>query len=190
MISERTYSPSKRRKYTYNDYLRTPEDKRYELLNENLTMLPSPYTKHQIISREIFWQLMQFIKSKSTGELFEAPMDVYFDSANCVQPDIFFIYSERKNIITEKNIHGAPDLIVEIISAGSIHRDLVEKKALYEKFGVKEYWIVFPDEEIIEIYLLNNGNKYELYQTAENGEEISSAVLKDLKVAIKDIFAP
>ena len=93
-----------KKKYTYEDYLKTPDDKRYELIEGELLMTPSPVTKHQRISRELEFEILKFVKANNLGEVFDAPCDVYLDNENVVQPDILFISTERLNIIGEKNI--------------------------------------------------------------------------------------
>lgn len=98
-----------KKKYTYEDYLKTPDDERYELIESTIP-------KHQRISRELEFCLLQFLKANNLGEVFYAPCDVYLDDENVVQPDILFISKERANIIGEKNIQGAPDIVIEIIS--------------------------------------------------------------------------
>src|SRR4030042_2825586 len=150
-----------KKKYTYEDYLKTPDDKRYELIEGELLMTPSPATKHQRISRELEFVILKFVKANNLGEVFDAPCDVYLDNENVVQPDILFISKESLNIIGEKNIQGAPDLAIDIISENTAYRDLVQKKKLYAKFGVKEYWVVVPGEESIEVYTLKD-NTYML----------------------------
>jgi len=177
----------KRKKYTYKDYVNTPDDKRYELIEGELLMTPSPTTKHQRVLREIEFILKKFVSENNLGEIFFAPYDVYLDGENVIQPDIMFISKERLNIIGEKNIQGAPCLTIEIISEGSAYRDMVQKKKLYAKFGVKEYWIVIPEEELIEIYSLENGI-YQLSKVYRKNEVLESATLKCLKIELKEIF--
>lgn len=176
-----------KKKYTYEDYIKTPEDKRYELLEGDLLMTPSPIPNHQRISRELLIRLSLFIKEHHLGEVFYAPCDVYLDDENVVQPDILFIAKDRLNIIGEKNIQGAPDLVIEIISEDSAYRDLVQKKKLYAKFGVKEYWIVIPDEAMVEVYNLKK-NRFELLATYSKDAAIESSILKGLMIEIKEIF--
>jgi Uma2 family endonuclease len=178
---------TEKKKYTYEDYLKTPDDERYELIEGELLMTPSPVTKHQMISREIGFELIKFVKENNLGEVFYAPYDVYLDNENVLQPDIIFISKERLNIIGEKNIQGAPDLLIEIISESTAYRDLVQKKKLYAKFGVKEYWIVIPGEELVEIYILKD-NTYMLYKTYNKNHALESPYLKNLKIELKDIF--
>ncbi len=176
-----------KKKYTYEDYLKTPDDKRYELIGGDLLMTPSPVPNHQRISRKIEFILEKFVTQNNLGEIFDAPCDVYLDDENVVQPDILFITHERRDIIGEKNIQGAPDLAIEIISENSAYRDVVQKKRLYTRFGVKEYWIVIPDCEEIEIYTLKD-NTYQLHKSYDKGNILESPSLKGLNIALKEIF--
>ncbi|MBE0427356.1 MAG: Uma2 family endonuclease [Nitrospirae bacterium] len=176
-----------KKKYTYEDYLKTPDDERYELIEGELLKIPTPFTKHQKISGELSFILNKFITENGIGELFHAPLDVYFDDKNVVQPDILFISKDRLNIIGEKNIQGAPDLVIEIISENTAYRDLIQKKKLYAKFGVKEYWIVIPGEELIEVYGLKD-NTYILYKTYNKNDTLESPYLTNLKIGLKSIF--
>lgn len=176
-----------KKKFSYQDYLATPDDARYELLNGILCMSPAPVEKHQRIAGEIYAELRNFIKKNKLGRVYIAPFDVYFDEFHLTEPDIFFVSTERENIITEKNVKGSPDLIIEVLSAGSIYRDTVEKKNIYEKFSVREYWIVFPDEELLEIYCLKN-NSFSLYNTLGREGILESPLLKGLKINLKEVF--
>jgi Uma2 family endonuclease len=176
-----------KKKHTYEDYLKTPEDERYELIEGALLMTPSPVPRHQKISRELEFEILKFVKANNLGEVFDAPCDVYLDDENVVQPDILFISKERLNIIGEKNIQGAPDLVVEIISENTAYRDLVQKKRLYARFDIREYWIVLPVEESIEIYILKDST-YTLHKTYGKDEILESFSLRDLKIVLKNIF--
>ncbi len=176
-----------KKKYTYEDYLKTPEDKRYELINGELLMTPSPIPKHQLISGRLEFKLRGFVKENKFGEVFYAPCDVYLDAENVVQPDILFISKNRLHIIGEKNIQGAPDLAIEILSDYSVYRDTIQKKRLYARFGVKEYWIVIPEEKEVEVYILK-GEAYQLYKTYTKVDILESPSLKGLKIGLKEIF--
>ncbi|MCR4291807.1 MAG: Uma2 family endonuclease [Candidatus Kuenenia sp.] len=176
-----------KKKYTYEDYLKTSDDKRYELIDGELLMTPSPVTKHQRISGRIEFILRRFVIENNIGDVFDAPYDVYLDNENVVQPDILFVSKDRLNIIGEKNIQGAPDLIIEIISESSAYRDMVLKKKLYARYGVKEYWIVIPEGKEIEVYFLKD-SAYQLYATYSNESVLESPLRKDLKIELKEIF--
>ncbi|MBM4065533.1 MAG: Uma2 family endonuclease [Planctomycetes bacterium] len=176
-----------KKKYTYEDYVKVSDDKRYELINGELILTPSPVPKHQRVSRKIEFILEKFVSGNNLGEVLYAPCDVYLDNENVVQPDILFISKDRLDIIGEKNIQGAPNLVIEIISENSVYRDMVQKKRLYARFGVKEYWIVIPEEKEVEVYILK-GDAYQLYKTYSQVDILESASLKGLKIGLKEIF--
>lgn len=140
-------------KFTYEDYLLFPDDgKRHELIDGEHFMTPAPSTKHQRISRELLIAIGKFLESHPIGEVFDAPSDVILSDLDVVQPDLFFISSARASIITEKNIQGAPDLVIEILSETSRKTDEIIKRKLYERSGVSEYWIVDPELETVKFY--------------------------------------
>ena len=176
-----------KKRCTYEDYLKTPEDKRYELINGELLMTPSPVPNHQRVSGKLEFILRKFITENNLGEVFYAPCDVCLDNENVVQPDILFISKDRLGIIGEKNIQGPPNFLIEIISEHSVYRDMVQKKRLYARFGVKEYWIVIPEEKEVEVYILK-GEAYQLYKTYTKVDILESPSLKGLKIGLKEIF--
>ncbi len=134
-----------------------PEGTLAQIINNRLIMSPAPHSAHQRVSKTIFRQLDQFVEGKKLGEVFYAPVDVYIDKENVYEPDIFFIAAERLSIV-QNNVYGAPDLIVEILSPGSEKLDKIEKKEVYERCGVKEYWIVHPaTKKVIGYKQTNNG---------------------------------
>lgn len=181
------YKTSKKM-FTYQDYLDMPDDgKRYEVINGELIMPPAPYTIHQKISLKLEYELLKFNDKEKRGELFHAPFDVVMSDMNVVQPDILFVKIENLDIITDKNIEGAPDMIIEILSPSSGNYDRISKKEMYARFGVKEYWIVDPEKQWIEIYL-NKANEFELKQRLDKKGEAKSHVLQGFQVALKDIF--
>ncbi len=180
-------STIEKKKCTYEDYLKTPEDKRYELINGELLMTPSPIPNHQRISGKLEFVVRKFVTENNLGEVFDAPCDVYLDDENVVQPDILFISKNRLDIIGKRNIQGAPDLVVEIISENSVYRDMVQKKRLYARLGVKEYWIVIPEEVEVEVYTLKD-NKYQLCRTYNKGDTLEPPSLKGLKIELREIF--
>ena len=183
-----SYPAERENKYTYSDYLKTPDDKRFELIEGDLIMTPSPTVKHQAVSENISFLLSSHIRACKLGRLFYAPMDVVLDQFNVLQPDIMLVLNENKKVITEANIKGAPDLVVEIISPTSGYRDKATKKRIYERFGVKEYWVVEPQEETVEIYSLKD-KKFALHQSLRKKDTLSSLLLPEFKVPLTDIFS-
>jgi len=144
-------------RYTYGDYLTWPDDETWEIIDGlAYNMSPAPSVKHQSIVSKLDRGLGNKVEEKGCT-LFIAPTDVIFDEYNVVQPDVFVVCDKAK--ITEDNIQGAPDLIVEVISPSTSLKDRREKKKLYEKFGVKEYLIIYPEDELVERFILQN-DKY------------------------------
>ncbi len=122
-----------------------PEGTLAEIINNRLYVSPSTIGKHQRLITKLMLQLGNQIELKKAGELFVAPFDVFLDEEeNAVQPDLIFVSASNLSIVDDGVIHGIPDLLIELLSPGNPTHDTVTKKELYEKFGVKEYWIVDP----------------------------------------------
>ena len=180
--------PTKKR-WTYEEYYRLDDDRRYELSNGQLIPMipPSPGSSHQHETLELAILLREFVRAKKLGEVFIAPLDVIFDAANTAQPDVMFIAKANAGIVQERGIFGAPDLVVEIVSPGSIRRDRYEKQALYARFGVKEYWILDHKNRALEVLTLD-GAQYRVHSSAEETGAVASKVLRGLKVKLSDLF--
>ncbi|MFQ5638686.1 MAG: Uma2 family endonuclease [bacterium] len=175
-------------KYTYEDYQHLPEDRnRYEIIDGELYMTPSPLTVHQYILTNLGLEIGNHVTQNNSGRIFWAPLDVLLSPYDIVQPDILFISNKNKNIITEKNIQGAPDLVVEILSSSTKERDLGMKKKLYARSGVREYWIIDPEEQKIEVFSLSN-HDYKLLKAYQKNQLLSSSVLPGLSIPLSKIF--
>ncbi len=162
----------------------------YELINGVLMRRTAPKPLHQDISWNLSLIIGTFLKENpDTGKGYTAPIDVFFDNYNQTQPDLAFISNDRLFIIDKENgIMGAPDLIVEIMSPSSIKVDRFDKKEMYKKFAVKEYWIIDPKNETLEIYIFDN-NDYRLLQFLESEGKVESSILKGLEMDVKSIFS-
>ena len=134
-----------------------PEGTYCQLINDVLIMSPAPTTQHARIQGKIYSMINNHILQNQIGEVYFAPVDVYFDKKNAFQPDIFYISNERKDIIKENGIYGAPDLVIEILSKGNKKTDLTKKRNVYETSGVKEYWVADPDTKWCKGFILENG---------------------------------
>ena len=175
-------------KLTYRDYMAWPDDgRRYELFEGELYMVPSPSVKHQRISRTLMLLLAQFVDEYQLGEVFGAPLDVVFTEATFVQPDILFISHQRRGIIGEQNISGAPDLVVEILSPSTEERDRGIKSQLYCRYGVQEYWLVDPEERTVEVLTLSPEG-YQVLGRYSEDEVVSSQVLAGFQFLAEEIF--
>lgn len=176
-----------KKQYTYADYYAINDDKRYEVMEGALMMVPAPTTRHQKISGNIEFSLRRFVMDNGLGEVFDAPTDVVLSNDVVVQPDILFISKARAGIIGEKAVIGSPDLVVEIISPSSSFNDSVRKREIYQRFGVKEYWLVFPDEKAIEIMTIEDGLYKEFCSAKEEGT-VRSKLLHGFEVELKGVF--
>ncbi len=176
-------------KFSYEDYQNLPESetKRYELLGGELVMTPSPTSKHQQVAAELEWQLNQFVRPRKLGLLLDAPLDVILSQEDVVQPDILFISQEHLNIIQERSIHGAPDLMIEIFSPATAARDRTLKRTLYARYGVSEYWLVDPDAQTIEVLKLGPKG-YQRAGRYEKDQTLSSPLLAGLEIPLGEVF--
>jgi len=138
-------------------YRSLPEGIMAQLIQNQIIMSPAPLDKHQRISMELSSELVYHVKTQKLGTVRYAPYDVYFDRENVYQPDILFISDERKHLIEKDGLYGAPDLIIEILTPSTAKYDLKEKKKVYEKYGVKEYWIVNPEDNNVAGFTLEKG---------------------------------
>ena len=137
--------------YTIDDIEALPEGERAELLDGDMYMLAAPSRTHQRIAGELFSLINTHIRdSKAPCEANISPFAVFFDKYNYVEPDVFVVCDKYK--LDDKGCHGAPDWIIEIVSPSSVQNDYIRKVALYERFGVREYWIVNPEKRIVRTY--------------------------------------
>ncbi len=181
-------------KYTYSDYLKWPEGERWELIDGvPYLMSPGPSIEHQGISGEIFRQFANYLFDK-TCNVFTAPLDIRIPAADekdedintVVQPDIVVLCDKGK--LDKKGYRGAPVLVVEILSPSTTKKDLSEKYALYERSGVKEYWVVFPRDQVLDVYLLDEEGKYQKDASYEKDGRVKPSIFEDLEIDLNLVF--
>ena len=150
---------------TWEDVERMPDDgNRYESIGGQLYMTPAPVIRHQRVSKRLQSALMRLLEETGHGEVFDAPCLVEFPgTGDRVQPDLLFVSNERRGIITEKAVHGAPDLVVEILSPSTAHRDRGIKLDLYARRGVREYWIADPVEDVVDVWRFGDSPGHERF---------------------------
>lgn len=138
---------------TYEDYcLLSTDGKRHEIIDGEHFVTPSPLTLHQRVVMRLGHHLMGYLDVRPLGEVFVAPFDVVFSRFDVVEPDLLYISKDRSSIVTRKNVQGAPDLVVEVLSEGTAHIDRNTKQKLYSRFGVREYWVIDPEAPSAEIH--------------------------------------
>jgi len=174
---------------TYEDYCLLPNDRnRYEILDGELSVTPAPRVNHQRISRRLLRFLDDHVIANNLGEILAAPTDVILAPTTVVQPDLIFIANDQANIITGRAIEGAPTLVVEILSPTTQQTDRVTKAQLYAKYGVPHYWLIDPDQQLLEAYELS-GEQYSLVTKAQDADVFTSSVFPGLSIQISDLWA-
>jgi Uma2 family endonuclease len=184
-------APTPSVKFTYEDFLNFPEDgKRHEIIDGEHLVTPSPNTKHQAVSMNLAATLWTYLKEHPIGAVFAAPFDVVFSDFDVVEPDVLYISRERAGVLTEKQMRGAPDLVVEILSPGTRKTDEVTKRRLYERSAVNEYWVVDPELDAIKIYRRVEGTFARVAElTAETGDTLTTPLLPGFAVSLAAVFA-
>ncbi|MGQ9558845.1 MAG: Uma2 family endonuclease [Desulfurispora sp.] len=174
--------------YTSQEYFCLPEGAPYQLIGGELVMTPAPGKKHQLALKRLLRLLDDYVEHHQAGEVLCAPRDVVLAENEVYQPDIVFVARERLGISQEDRVYGAPDLVVEVLSPSSAYYDLRKKFRAYEKYGVKEYWVVDPEERSIEVYVRQETGLVRVSR-AEWGESIASvAVLSGFVCDVKFVF--
>ncbi|HOJ10445.1 MAG TPA: Uma2 family endonuclease [Clostridiales bacterium] len=181
-------------RYTYKDYLQWPEDERWELIDGvPYSMSPAPSKRHQEICLALCSEFYNYLKGEPC-KAYIAPFDVRLvdegesddDASTVLQPDIVVICDRTK--LDKAGCKGTPDLVVEITSPYTAKKDVIRKFAAYEKFGVKEYWIVRPEEETVTVFKLSNENKYGRPEIYCRNDKIQVGIFDDLIIQLEDIF--
>lgn len=176
-------------KWTYDDYLRLPDDgRRYEIIEGVLYISNAPSYDHQFAVLEIAVTLRQFVKTNNLGVVLTAPFEVHLSpTTRPVQPDVLFIQAAAQPQRGDKFFEGIPDLIVEVISPSSTRTDRRIKFDVYERAGVAEYWLVNPKTRSIEVHTLSGG-EYALLEEFVEDEVVQSEVLAGLELVTSSIF--
>ncbi|MCY4653476.1 MAG: Uma2 family endonuclease [Dehalococcoidia bacterium] len=178
--------PDPKTKLTYEDYAKTPDDERWELIDGELIPTASPTVPHQSVDARLGAEFSTLVK-QGLGSVFHS-IDVVLSPHNTFRSDLIFVSSERAGIITHANIQGAPDLMVEIRSPSTAGLDEVTKRELYERYGVKEYWLADPEAQTVTVLLLGE-NGYETVGIYAKGDTLTSPTLEGFIIDLNEIFA-
>ncbi|HBV85858.1 MAG TPA: Uma2 family endonuclease [Desulfosporosinus sp.] len=188
-------SPQADKNYTYADYLTWPEDERWEILDGIAYMQAAPSPIHQEILASLLAQLHHSL-SGNPCKVYPAPFCVRLmdddkkkndEIKTIVEPDLSIVFDETK--IDETGYNGAPDMVIEIISPSSIKMDRFIKFNSYEKAGVKEYWIVEPVGKLVNVFVLQDDQRYGRPETYTENDEIRLSIISDLVIDLKPVFA-
>ena len=150
-------------------------------------MAPSPITRHQRILRRLARAIDEWVLANQAGEMFYAPYDVVLSNYDVAQPDILFVSTSRASIVTEANIQGAPDLAVEVLSPATAQYDRGYKELLYSRHGVREYWLVDPDAETVEVQV-EGDRGLQSHAIYHRGDRLTSPLLEGFSIGLEETF--
>jgi Uma2 family endonuclease len=178
-------------KLTYDDFVLFPDDGlRHELIDGEHYVTPSPNARHQDLVVRLTLRIGNWVEQNQSGKLYVAPFDVVFSEIDVVEPDLLYMSKARANaILTQANVQGAPELVVEIGSPSTRRRDETVKLSLYERTGVSEYWVVDPELDVVRIYR-REGERFARPQelSTEAGDVLTTPLLPGFELPLVDIF--
>jgi len=184
------YKVDTTKKYTYQDYLKLAEEPgyRYEVLEGVLVKAPSPSVMHQRVSRRLIRVLEDYFSEiDPEGEVFFAPLDVTLQENTVVQPDLLYISGKQRKLVEETRIDGPPTLVIEIISPSTSRKDRIQKRNIYRKYSVQQYWLVHPEEKTLECFALRDG-AYSLVSSGMDEDVVEHPDFSGLTVSLEKLW--
>ena len=187
-------SPSARAdmRLTYDDFVQFPDDgKRHEIIDGEHHVTPSPNLRHQQLVGRLFFETATYLEAHPrAGEVFLSPLDVVLSHHDVVEPDLLFVAGDQAAIMTEKNIQGPPALVVEVLSRSTRKRDAQTKRRLFERTGVREYWLVDPELDSVQIFRPSpEGRLARVAElSADDGHTLTTPLLPGCTIALSALF--
>lgn len=176
-------------KLTYADYVLFPDDGlRHEIIEGEHHVTLAPTMQHQRISGNLYFLIRSYLEKQPIGEVFAAPCDVLLSETDILVPDLICISKQRSHLITSKNLQGAPDLAIEILSPSTRRRDQRLKRDVYERAGVEEYWLVDPERNLVEVCRRATGAFQEPLEY-EKAQVLTTPLLPGLELPLDKILA-
>ncbi|HEU5434498.1 MAG TPA: Uma2 family endonuclease [Thermomicrobiales bacterium] len=174
--------------WRYEDLLALPDDgRRYEIIEGELFEMPAPSWAHAIVIANLILLIGPIVRALG-GQIATAPLDVFFPGADPVQPDILEVLPDGKARPSRRGLEGQPDLVIEVLSPSNREHDLLTKRALYARAGVREYWLIDPDARRIGVLALDR-DAFHLVQSATGDDVAVSALLAGAELPAAAIFA-
>lgn len=175
--------------WNYESYANIPPDgKRYEVIDGELFVSPAPSSFHQTLSRRVQFALYEHIELAGRGHIFDAPIDVILSDIHIVQPDLALVLKNSMAKVVDRGIEGPPDLIVEILSPSTAKVDRSTKRSLYAASGVREYWLISPELEVVDVAISPESGLTQV-TTFHASDTLSSTLLADFRLPLAPVFA-
>lgn len=177
---------------TYDDFVRFPDDgKRHEIIDGEHYVTPSPNVRHQVLVRRLVFDFERYFRERPrTGQVFSAPLDVLLSPYDIVEPDLLVVTGDQTDILTEKNVQGPPALVIEVLSKSTRKRDAQTKRRLFERTGVREYWLVDPELDAVQVFRPTpEGRLARVAElTAEDGGVVATPLLPGCQIDLRELF--
>ena len=177
---------------TYDDFVQFPDDgKRHEIIDGVHYVTPSPRLRHQDLVGRLHIEIALYLRAHpDAGRVFLSPLDVVLSHYDVVEPDLLFIAGDQAGIMTDKNIQGAPALVVEVLSKSTRKRDAQTKRRLFERTGVREYWLVDPELDTVQIFRPSEDKRLSRVEelSAEDGGTLTTPLLPGCAIDIRELF--
>ena len=178
---------------TYDDFLLFPDDgRRHEIIDGEHYVTPSPNLRHQRLVGRLFLSIGNYLAAHpGAGQLFLAPLDVVLSYHDVVEPDLLFVAGDQSAIMTEENIQGPPALVIEVISKSTRKKDAQTKRRLFERTGVREYWLVDPELDLVQVLRASPDGKLVRVEelTAEDDAILTTPLLAGWQLTMRALFA-
>ena len=178
---------------TYDDFLLFPDDgKRHEIIDGVHFVTPSPTVRHQVLVGRLYYAIESHLRAHpAVGRVFFARLDVVFTKWDVVEPDLLFVAADQSEIIVEKNVQGAPALIIEVLSPGTRKTDEQIKRRLFERGGVREYWLVDPEHELLKVFRRHADESFPLDAelSRDASDVLTTPLLPGLAISLDELFA-
>ena len=178
---------------TYDDFLLFPDDgKRHEIIDGVHFVTPSPTVRHQVLIGRLYYVIESHLRAHpALGRVFVAPLDVVFTKWDVVEPDLLFVAGDQSGIISEKNVQGAPALIIEVLSPGTRKTDEQIKRRLFERGGVREYWLVDPGGDLVKVFRRHADESFPLDAelSRDAHDVLTTPLLPGLVISLDELFA-
>ena len=178
---------------TYDDFLLFPEDgRRHEIIDGVHFVSPSPTTRHQVLVGRLYFAIESLLRQRpGVGRVFLSRLDVVLTRWDVVEPDLLFVADDQAEIVREKNVQGAPALVIEVLSPGTRNVDRQLKQRLFEREGVREYWLVDPEFDLVTVFDQNSDGSFarrvELTRAAH--DVLTTSLMPGLAIPLEELFA-
>ena len=176
---------------TYDDFLLFPDDgKRHEIIDGEHYVTPSPNLRHQDLVGQLHLAIGSYLAARpGTGRVFLAPLDVVLSFHDIVEPDLLFVAADQKGILTDKNVQGPPALVIEVLSKSTRKRDAQIKRRLFERTGVREYWLVDPALDTVQVLRAVGGRLQRVVElSAEDDHTLTTPLLPGCAIGLRALF--